>query len=642
MSRNAGIWTLATTCCLFLAASCSSGSPTSNGGGGGGSGSISITISGATLTLTQGENGQVNVTLSRSGGFSGSVTLSAQGLPSGVTAGSSTIGSGSTTGSVQIDVSPTATPGTFTVTLRATGTGVSAATATFTLTINESGGGASPSISISLASSTLAITQGQNGQVNASLTRAGGFAGDVTLTAQGLPNGVTANSESVASGETSGTLQIDVSPTAMPGVYTVTIRAAGTGVSDATAPLTLTVNQASGGGGGNVTYSYCTQADLPDFFAYKDGNGPWMAAQPNGLSYSFDLSSGRGGVAWVDANGSADVQVFLGATSELGVLGGASCMGESPTKTVQGSVAGLGQQDQATISLGSATALVVGAGGNNNFTLNQVPEGVVDLVSSLSEFVINGMDVSIDLKKLIIRRDLNPADGSTLPVLDFGSAEAFDPETRNLTINNLGADMALASSLFFTSNLSSGGTFFTDFQLSSSTMRTFPTVPANRFQSGDLQLISVTTAGNPNSTSWRTVVAMSGAPVDQMVTLGPELNSVNLSTAATTPYVRPQIMYAVQPEYDGWFALSFSQDGGNGLLISATSGYLDGATSLDIVAPDFTGHAGWNPAWGLQAGAQTFWGFTATGWSGAQGLFNNPFADGVTWHTATTSDEFTP
>jgi hypothetical protein len=108
------------------------------------------------------------------------------------------------------------------------------------------------------------------------------------------------------------------------------------------------------------------------------------------------------------------------------------------------------------------------------------------------------------------------------------------------------------------------------------------------------------------------------------------------------PYYRPRAMHNVQAEYNSWYALSFSQNGGNTLVVSVTSDYLDGASTFDFTSPDFSGLAGWNNTWGLQTGHSTLWAFTATGWTGGQGFFTNPFTDGVSWHTGSTSDQFTP
>lgn len=79
---------------------------------------------------------QVSIALTRIGGFTGTVTMSAEGLPSGWTA--SFAPAAITTGSGTVaTITPSANParGSYPVTFRATATGVTAATGTATITV---------------------------------------------------------------------------------------------------------------------------------------------------------------------------------------------------------------------------------------------------------------------------------------------------------------------------------------------------------------------------------------------------------------------------------------------------------------------------------------------------------------------------
>src|SRR6478609_8984297 len=80
---------------------------------------FTLSASPSSLTVTQGTSGNSTVTVTPSGGFTGSVTLSASGLPSGVTA---TFGTNPTTSTsvVTFTASSTATTGTATVTITGT------------------------------------------------------------------------------------------------------------------------------------------------------------------------------------------------------------------------------------------------------------------------------------------------------------------------------------------------------------------------------------------------------------------------------------------------------------------------------------------------------------------------------------------
>jgi hypothetical protein len=96
--------------------------------------SFTLTASPSTLTIAQGGNGTSSVTVSPTGGFSSSVSLTASPLPSGVTANfnPASLASGSST--LTLTASTTAATGTSNVTVTGTGGGVTQ-TATIGLTV---------------------------------------------------------------------------------------------------------------------------------------------------------------------------------------------------------------------------------------------------------------------------------------------------------------------------------------------------------------------------------------------------------------------------------------------------------------------------------------------------------------------------
>jgi hypothetical protein len=100
-----------------------------------GGGSFSLAPSASTLSVAQGASGTDTVTVTDAGGFTGSVTLAATGLPSGVTA---TFGTNPTTGSsvVTFAASGSAAAGTYPVTITGT-SGSLTATASITLTVTQ-------------------------------------------------------------------------------------------------------------------------------------------------------------------------------------------------------------------------------------------------------------------------------------------------------------------------------------------------------------------------------------------------------------------------------------------------------------------------------------------------------------------------
>jgi subtilase family serine protease len=207
--------------------------------------SFTLSDSPSSLTITQGGSGTSTITVTDVNGFSGSVTLAASGLPSGVTA---TFGTNPTTGTsvLTLTASATATTGASTVTITGT-SGSLTATTTLALTVNSS---ATPAFSVSASPTSVTVTQGSSGTSTITVTSTGGFDSATTLSASGLPSGVTATFSTnpvtpPANGSASSTLTLTASAGATVGTATVTI----TGTSGSTshsATITLTVNASSG------------------------------------------------------------------------------------------------------------------------------------------------------------------------------------------------------------------------------------------------------------------------------------------------------------------------------------------------------------------------------------------------------------
>jgi len=199
--------------------------------------SFTLTSSSSSLAITQGMGDSVVIAIDDANGFSGNVTLAASGLPSGVTAafGSNPV-SGATI--LSFTTSSTAPAGTSTVTITGT-SGTLTGSTNILLTVNPKQAG---SFTLATASPTSAVTQGASVSDTISIVSAGGFNGNVTLAASGLPSGVTAT---FAANPTAGNsvLTFTANNTAAAGTSTVSV----TGVSGtltASTIISLTVNPA--------------------------------------------------------------------------------------------------------------------------------------------------------------------------------------------------------------------------------------------------------------------------------------------------------------------------------------------------------------------------------------------------------------
>ena len=197
----------------------------------------------ASLSVTQGSSASSTISTSVSNGFNSSVALSISGLPSGVTASFSPAsiaapGSGSST--LSFTASSTATTGTFNTTVSATGGGITHTTV-IPVTVNAA---TAPNFTLSASPTSLSVAAGSSGSSTISTTVSGGFNSAVSLSATGLPAGVTAafNPTSIAApGSGSSTLTFTASSTAAAGTSTITINASGGGISHSTTvSLTIT------------------------------------------------------------------------------------------------------------------------------------------------------------------------------------------------------------------------------------------------------------------------------------------------------------------------------------------------------------------------------------------------------------------
>src|SRR5262245_61253748 len=237
---------------------------TINGSGGGlsRSATLSLTVNAPDFTLaanpsslivSPGASGASTITINRTGGFAGSVALSASGLPGGVTA---TFNPPSTTGGsgmLTLAASSAAAFGTFNVTINGSGGGLTRST-TLVLSIANA-----QNFTLAATPSTLTVNRRASAATTINISRTGGFASDVALSASGLPSGVTATFNPPSTTGNSSTLTLAASSTAMIGSVNVTVSGTGGGLTRSTI-LSLAVNGDTGTGGVTVTSSVTTSS----------------------------------------------------------------------------------------------------------------------------------------------------------------------------------------------------------------------------------------------------------------------------------------------------------------------------------------------------------------------------------------------
>jgi hypothetical protein len=187
---------------------------------------FSIAASPASQTVTQGGGTSYTATVTASGGFTGVVSFSVSGLPSGASASfnpTSVTGSGAST--LSVSTSSTTPAGTYTVTITGTSGTLSHST-TVKLVVNPVGG--VPDFTISVSPASLNVTRGNTGSYTVTIGAVNGFTGSVGLSVSGLGSRVTGTfSPTSVTGSGTSTISVTAARNASRGARTITI----TGVS---------------------------------------------------------------------------------------------------------------------------------------------------------------------------------------------------------------------------------------------------------------------------------------------------------------------------------------------------------------------------------------------------------------------------
>jgi hypothetical protein len=182
-------------------------------------------------TVTQGASTTYTVSVTPSNGFNGTVTFSLSGQSADTTysfSPSSVTTSGSST--LTVTTSSTTPSGTYPLTI----TGVSSSlshSAAVTLVVQAA---PKPDFSLSATPASQTVKHGAVGSYTVSITRTGGFTGAVTLSAGGLPIGVSVGFNPNGTTGNSSTMSVSTSGRTPRGTYVLTITAVSGSLSHST------------------------------------------------------------------------------------------------------------------------------------------------------------------------------------------------------------------------------------------------------------------------------------------------------------------------------------------------------------------------------------------------------------------------
>jgi len=291
-----------------------------------------LSVTPTTLNINPGGSGQATVNIARTN-FDGTVTLSLDAPPAGITATFNPAAATGVTSLATINVAANVAPGNHTLTIKGTATGVADKTTTLTVTVAAGG-----TFTISAAPTALTIAPGANSSSNITIVRTN-LTSDVALTLVNPPAGITGTfTPATLTGTTlTSALQINVAANVAPGAYPVTVQgvggsvtqtttvnvtvaAAGSTVTLAVAPTTLSIQAGSSG-----------QTTLTATRTNFTGNiTPSVSGNPAGMTVAFNPTPITANTSTVTVNVGAGVAP---GTYNLTITGAAGTAG-NPTTTL--------------------------------------------------------------------------------------------------------------------------------------------------------------------------------------------------------------------------------------------------------------------------------------------------------------------
>jgi hypothetical protein len=403
---------------------------------GGGTEGFTLVPSAASLTITQGGIITDTINVIDSGGFTGAVALAVSGLPNGMTA---TFGTNPTNGSSVLTLTAGGSNSCVvggTSTIKITGiSGSLSATTTIALVVAVP----VPGFTLTPSAFALTLTQASSVTDTISVPNLGGLTGGVTLTATGLPNGVTA-SFATNPAITSSLLTLTASNTTALGTATITITGK-SGCTTASTTITLTVTQ----GGGftlkpssstlEIGLGSCAVTDIITVTDISPFNGNVTLAVtglPSGVAATFGNNP---------TTGSSVLALTAGSTATVGTYP-IAITGVSGSMTVTTSVTLtiLASASDAFTLASSPTALSITEGSSGTVTVTPTESAcVADSITLSTSGLPSGVTATFSP---------NPTTGSSVMTLKVNSSVI--PGTYNVAITGTSGTVTVTTTIVLT------------------------------------------------------------------------------------------------------------------------------------------------------------------------------------------------
>ena len=589
---------------------------------------ITILATPTTLAIGAGQGGTTTISIGRSTGYTGAVTLALDNPPAGITgtfAPNSTTGNSST---LTLLVGASVTPGSYTVTVKATAPGAVDKSLALAVTVTA----ALPvgfSIGVDPAEFELPAGRGWGGFGVVSVQRLNGFTGPVTVTVTPLMGAVGSaiapTPSTIAASETMTNLFALAADGTAPGTYPATVKVSAAGMAEQTIQVRLRVSPPSTG---TIQWKFCGASRVPRYFAVRDGNGPWQHIVPSGPAaatrtdpaiFAFSLAQSTATIAMVSSgektSGSPLIQgfrwdVFQLSAQEVVERAAAECVRhpDSSPRTASGGLTGY-QSFDAVVGSASQYAIVnAGSTGpaSTTLTAQNLQPGPFDLFVTRSNFSAGGL-VPIVAQQFILRRGLDPATGSGLPALSFAT-DGITPSTGTVTFGNTnGETFSFISNFLTTQGLNA---LFHASAAYATAGRTWYGVPNAQLQAGDLHQLVATTG---TTSARRAVVAYAAQVSTRSLDFGPAIAapSIGGGSGATPPWI-VRATGTLPTDYVARASLYLRETIADprAFMIVATRGGMGSGSAYDVAVPDLTGTTGFTTFWNLRRGAGVRWTFT--------------------------------
>lgn len=348
---------------------------------------FSLTASSNGLTVQQGSSNTDTLTVTPTNGFTGTVSLTASGLPSGLSA-TFAAGTAANTTIATFTATSAAATGTYPVTI--TGT---SASITQSITVNVTVTAPS-SFTVSAAPNSVAIVAGQSGTSNITVTPLNGFTGAVTLSATGMPSGVSASLAAPSGGVS--VLTIATTSAAATGTFSLAVTGtSGSLTSSTNISVTISAAPSFALSASPTSVSVTAGSSVTSNITIVPSSGftgtVSLAATglPTGVSASFGTTSNNVSLLTITASSTAAVSSFtLTVTGTSNTLTAKTTVSVSvtaaPSFTLSASPASLaltpGTSTTTTVTIAPANGFT----GSVALTTSGLPSGVTASFGSVS------------------------------------------------------------------------------------------------------------------------------------------------------------------------------------------------------------------------------------------------------------------